>query len=325
MDYRISLGANRTGINSDTLKKTITLPQLDAYIMFRLKPINRYTHDLSLTYDESAPDFTKIYNVFLPESSSSYIQYTIPNKAYRELFLNYNAAINWKDDLSSTNFYLGLIHNFNNAVYETGYQYFFNLNTVSLVNRATNNIYFTMNNKVPSLWLNALLELDAQVSCFPQLFTYQGQVLQSKNTQASLKFSLKKNWNQKYFITLSGLYNYTGNRRPKLDTTAAVNNRLDNFIAGFKQRLLITNSVSLISNTQVVYNNLTSPNGKRFLLQDAELNWKLKKKPLELTLRAENVINQKTYVVAYNGGTSQSISTIPLIGRSFFINARYEF
>jgi hypothetical protein len=325
LDYRVSLGVNRTGINSDTLKKTITLPQLDAFIMFKLKPISGYSHDISLTYDEFAPDFTKIYNIFLPESPSSYIQYTIPGKAYRELFLNYNAAINWKDDLSSTNFYLGLIHNFNNAVYETGYQYFFNLNTVSLVNRTTNNIYLTINNKVPSLWLNALLELDARVAYFPQLFTYQGQVLQSKNTQASLKLSLKKNWNQKYFIALSGLYNYTDNRRPRLDTTAAVNNRLDNFIAGFKQRLLITNSLSLISNTQLVYNNLTSPNGTRFLLQDAELGWKLKKNPLELTLRAENLVNQKTYVVAYNGGTSQSRNTIPLIGRSFFITARYEF
>ena len=325
LTYRIIFGANRTGIAGDTVKKTVLLPQLDAYLGLKLKPIDRYTHDFSLNYEDRASDFTKINNIFLPESSSSYIQYINPEKNYQELILNYNAAINWKDDLSVTYFYLGLIHNFNNAVYETGFQYFFNLNTVSLESRPTNSIVFNMNNKVPSLLLNAVLGLDLQASYFPQLFTYKGQVLQSENAQALVKFSLKKNWNRKYFISLSGSYSYTDNRRPALDTTLAVNNRLDNFIAGFKQRLLISKSLSITSNTQLVYNNLTSANGTRFLLQDAEIGWKLNPKTLALTFRAENLVNQKTYMMAYNEGTSQSINTIPLIGRSFFITVRYEF
>jgi outer membrane receptor protein involved in Fe transport len=173
------------------------------------------------------------------------------------------------------------------------------------------------------LLLNAVIGIDVTLNRSTYLFAEQQEILKSVNTQATAKLSLKKNWNKKYYIIWSNLYTYTGSTRPALNNQSGQSNILNNFTSGLKQRAVISKIFSATVDTQLAYNNFSSPQASHFLFVDTELNGKLNKR-LTVSLRGENLTDRKSYVVAYNGIASQSITTVPLIGRNFFVALHFE-
>ncbi|RKR85178.1 hypothetical protein BDD43_5439 [Mucilaginibacter gracilis] len=324
LSYHLDLGLSDTHYEELILRQAVFQPQISIRVEFKPELIKKLNDMISLSYDAAPPQFTGINTLFLPQSATTYRRSAFTGETAKTFAINYNSSLLWKDDLTTTSFFAYYLHNFNNYVTISGYSDYLNKTTDSLANKSVNSMTFGVSNTIPSLLLNAVIVLEGQINYYPNLFFYQNALLKSINTQMALKLSIKKNWNKKYFIILSSNYNYTGNYRPALDNTLSYNSRLDNFTLGLKQRAVISKSISAIIETQQAYNDFRSPGGANFLLLDTELNCKLKRTPLTITLKGENLTDRRSYIVAYNYVASQSVSTIPLIGRNFFVALRLE-
>jgi len=324
IDYSLNFGLDRTRYEETNLRKTITQPEIGIRVGYTPKVFKSLNDNVDLEITVKPPDFFSLGNIFLPQTSTTYRRFAFTSQAVKTFTVGYNCSIQWKEDLTATHFYLYYARHFNNVVMTSTYSDYFNVNTDSLTNRGTNAMMFRMSNTVPSLLLNAVIVFDAEIAYTPYLFYYKQDVRKSVNTQGSAKLSIKKNWNKKYYIVLSGSYSYTGNYRPQLDRQEATNTRLDNLLYGLKQRLIVSKYISLGTETQWTNNNFRSSGAARFLLLDTELNWKVKKTPLTVTLRGENLTDRKSFIVAYNYATGQSTTTVPLIGRNFFAAIRLE-
>lgn len=324
--YAVSVGLNQNSIVEETIDRNLVIPELLANVMFNPSLFKSHSDNLIVEYVQSDNSFSRLNTILLPQSVTSFARNSLTNKTLKNLKAEYSLNLNKLTSLTSTNVSISYNRKFNNRVIDGRYLGFLYFSSDSVVSRPTNEFRLSTNNKIPSLLLNAVIELDASLSHVPYLFSYQQTVFEGSNTELLARFALKKNWHQRYYIILSSLYRSVLNKRPALNASSPEqSNRFENFSAGLKQRVLITKDINIVADANLIYNNLGSVNEMRFLLIDAEFNWKIRKSPITLSFKGENLTDRRSYFVAYNGVASQTTSLVPMIGRNFFCAVRCEF
>jgi hypothetical protein len=139
-----------------------------------------------------------------------------------------------------------------------------------------------------------------------------------------VKLELKRNWNKKIFLTAFSKLEIFKVKLPVILQSQS-----------FKPTLNLINEVSLkgtISKTlassisvEHIQNNLTSKDKSTGFFADAELVKSFTKSKISLRLKAENIFNQKQYLlVSRYSALYQSLYTVPLIGRNIFLSLRLE-
>jgi hypothetical protein len=325
ISYDLRTGLTRTLVNEQGLKNEFNTLVASANVMYFANLFKYTSNVLNISFTQNALDFTtNVPSVYQPKSIENYNRTIAQNYALKYFTINNTTGFLWHNSSAQSSLNFSYTHAFNNFVHLNLYKNFLNLSTDSLVTAGTNNLSLSANHRIVSLLLNALIEIKAFTTSSTFLFLNENNIYKSINNSASLQISLKKNWNKKYYITLSSRYDIQKNKLPADIISQNIQSKSGNLISGIKQRFLFFKGFNFILDTKHIYNNMHTSFLKDFLFIDAETNFKLPKTPLNFTIRAENFINVNNYSVTYNYVDRQLISSIPLIGRNIFASIRYE-
>lgn len=211
----------------------------------------------------------------------------------------------------------------NGPVTYSTYDSFIGFTDTYLLNRSTSRKNILFSATVPSLLLNAMLDFDISYGTNSFLISSGNQIFKTSLDIFSLYFSLKKNWNRKYFIKINSGFT------TDISTLPASSGDSQTKVAFLKntinQRLLLSKQMNLVSNFDLYNNNLFTPNRANFVIADIEWNYQWKQAPFYLSVKTENLFNEKNYYNYNNSVLEKSFTTIPLVGRSIYISARYTF
>ncbi|QJD96645.1 TonB-dependent receptor [Mucilaginibacter robiniae] len=211
----------------------------------------------------------------------------------------------------------------NGIVTYNTYNSFIGFADAYLLNKSTSRKTVSFSMSMPSLLLNAMINFNALYQKSGFLISSGSEIWNTSLDYYSLFLSLKKNWNRKYYIRLSTILSTNINHLPS--STDVAESKISSLKHNFYQRLLINKQMNLVSNFNYYQNNLFTTNRANFLMADVEWNYQWKQSPLYLSLKADNLFNEKNYYSYNNSVLVQSFSTIPLIGRSIYASVRYTF
>ncbi len=269
-------------------------------------------------------DEYRLNAIFYPNGINSFQQYNAITTPLKQLNLNYNLNWYWPKSLSSSSINLSYNKRFNDVLTSNEYISFLQYSNYNLVNQSTDGLNIGVNAQIPTLLLNALINIDAFYFDQNSLVQYNNEVFKNKFGTYGATFSFKKNWDKKYYIRLISRYS-ASIIKPLPFVQDQVVKKVANWKHSFYQRAVINKQISLISEITYFQNNLNTVNKANFLLADVSFSYKFKNNPLFLSLNASNLTNEKFFYRFSNTALSQSFNSIPLIGRNIYFGATYNF
>jgi hypothetical protein len=280
--------------------------------------------EINTSYSQSPVNTFQVAGNYYPNGSSSFIKFSNIGNGEKKFKWYSVVAWDWPGDLSNTSIMVISEHRLNNRLSINQYNYFVQLVTDSVVNNSTSSFTVRLGNQIPSLLINALINIDIQYSTSAVLQNINRSIISSNYRLTSVSLSLKKNWNKRYYLRASSQYAMNSLKIPSIienNTTKQVSN-VKTIIYN---RFLINKQIYFILSGNLFNNNLFTPNRTSTLITDFEVNYSFKKKPVFISLRADNLTNDKYLNIFSNSVMSQTFTNIPLIGRTFYGSIRYNF
>jgi hypothetical protein len=209
---------------------------------------------------------------------------------------------------------------FLNVPQYVGYMYF---GADSLVQKGRENLNFNLSNSFASLTIKSVLRLNLtyNISLYPIL--HQGEIHESQNHLAQLRFTIKRNWNQKIFVEGFSTLSRRSISQPEV-LNAQIRPAVSDFRVGFYNRNVMYKGINLTTTGTFIQNNLLTDQRQSYFLLDAGIFYNFPNRPFNISLKASNLTNQSFYYLNFSNEQSQSFRRIPLIQRNVFVSLRYE-
>lgn len=322
--FKADLGLSNTSVEEHNNLNNFTNMIIKTAVTHNHKFFDRFSGRANASFSQQPLEPDRLYGGYYPSSLTSFKQNKGVSTPLKKLHFDYNIGWEWPNDLSTSSIGIFSDIRLNNMLSSNSYNSFFLYTTHSIVNNGTRNISFYISSQVPSLLLNALINVDVSHSLTDGLLRYNNEVLTSDYSYFSANLSIKKNWNKRYFIKFNSLFS-TFNTKVPVSLKGGISSKVSGLRTTFYQRLVLSKQLNIISNVSVFQNNLFTPNKADFLLADIECSYKLKNKPVFFTIRAENLTDEHNFFMFSNSTLSQSFSAIPLIRRNYYLSARYNF
>lgn len=319
-----NVGLSHINVSEEQNSRNYNNLIIDSQIAHRHAILSVFTGSLNLTYNQMAMDEYRLNAIFYPNGINSFQQYNAITTPLKQLNLNYNLNWYWPKSLSSSSINLSYNKRFNDVLTSNEYISFLQYSNYNLVNQSTDGLNIGVNAQIPTLLLNALINIDAFYFDQNSLVQYNNEVFKNKFGTYGATFSFKKNWDKKYYIRLISRYS-ASIIKPLPFVQDQVVKKVANWKHSFYQRAVINKQISLISEITYFQNNLNTVNKANFLLADVSFSYKFKNNPLFLSLNASNLTNEKFFYRFSNTALSQSFNSIPLIGRNIYFGATYNF
>jgi hypothetical protein len=265
----------------------------------------------------------QLYSNYYPSSILSFQRSANLALPLRKLEGTYALNYSVPNDLTSISLLISGAVLPNGVVSYNTYKSFIAFTDSYLLDKGTSreSVYFSVG--MPSLLLNMMIDFSASYSKSSFLIASNKEIWQTSLDFYSVLLSLRKNWNRKYFVKFSSVFTTNSTHLPS--NASGGESKVSALRNELYQRLLINKQMNVISNFNLYENNLFTPNRANFLIADVEWNYQWKQSPLHLSLKGENLFNEKNYYNYSNSVLAQSFSTIPLIGRSIYASVRYTF
>jgi hypothetical protein len=322
LNISLTYGAAASTRREQTNKNTFVTPEY-AIGISQIYPINkRLLAFFDASYAQSQADAHQLQSILYPSAINTYKRYANVEEPIRKAFLNYALKWDWPHNLSSSSVSFFINHYFSGFVPLNNLNSIVAIQTDSLVAKPTGTFGINTLNTIPSLFLGALLNIEAG---YTQTSSYTHTGIELYNTKISnylMKVSIRKNWNRKYFINLSADGSLSHFKSPIANNPISPD--VMNVKLSLMQRLPI-GAFNIIANTSAFNNNISTPNENFFLFADMQVEYKPEKRPVSFAARVDNITNVQNYRSYYNSILSQSFYTVPLIGRNFSFSIRYEF
>lgn len=319
----INGGMSFNSIEEKEMKRHFSQPVLQFTARYGNTIAQKYTQNINLTFSQDVASPYQLQGYLYPVAISAFRQSINVDKAIRFADVNYSISRLWPN-LSTSLFSLYFRHQFSGFASGNNYSAFASVQTDSLVNRNAGN-FFGANAMqiIPSAWLNTLLTFKAGYNTSRNLAISGSALLPIYNNAAYFSLIVKKNWQKKYFIDLSSTYTLNHMQVPA-EIKGALSSRISDWNTSLKQRYVLSKQMNLAATVRLIDNNLFTRYSSTFVFGDMEFNYKLKKAPLFVILRGENLTNLKRYYNNQSTPFSQSFYTVPLLQRSLLITLRYE-
>lgn len=319
----IQYGLNLISLRESQQTENFSIPLINANITSSHPITKTLSGFLTAEFVQKAADIYELQQRAYPVSISSFRQRANIMTPVRYGGLGYNFSWTYPKSLNT-----GLVsatygNYFSGFVPINSFTRFVQITKDSIVNRNTFYLFLTTQQKFAVVFLKAVVGLNASYSMNANLIEKDGLLYKNYINNYELILTLKKNWNRKYFITFSGIYNESNRNLPKV-IKGDISTKASNFRTSLLQRVPINSQANIVAYIAMLNNNIFSPNKASFIFADVEINYKLKKKPLTITVKGENLTNQKFYFSNTNTTLSQTFYSIPLILRNIFICLRYE-
>ncbi len=264
------------------------------------------------------------YQEYFPSSLTSFGRNVNIDEPVKRIAVSYGLAWKWAGDLSLGSIYGYASRQVGNTLITNRYLGLISYSIDSMSNLGVNNMGVAVDSQVPSLLLGALINITVAYNHYTSLLVSKDNVNAIGNSLLSLDLLVKKNWNRKYFIKLNSRLIGYGSRLPS-SISGSANTKAAYIVHTFNQRVVLNKQLNLAANLNFYQNDFFGVKGENVLLCDLEGNYKFGKHPFFLTLKIDNITNEKTYFRFNRGNQSQSFDEIPLIKRNVFMSFRYNF
>lgn len=288
------------------------------------KLLKIFSGRLEASFIQSPLQPKNFYQEYFPSTLTSFEKNVNIDKSVKKIAFNYALAWKWAGDLSLGSIYGYASRQVGNNLRTNTYLGLISYSVDSMSNRGTNTMGIALDNQIPSLLLGALINISAGYHNYTTLLVSKENINVIENSFLAFDFSIKKNWNKKYFIKLNSSFIGYGSKLPSAISGSA-NSKVAYMVYRFNQRFVFNEQLNLTANLNFYQNDFFGVNNENILLCDLEGNYKFGKHPIFLTLKVDNITNEKTYFRFNRGNQSQSFDAIPLIKRNVFMSLRYNF
>jgi len=277
--------------------------------------------EFRFSLNKNAVEINRLNQFFYPTALTNYEKYSNPQLQPLNFSTLYSFALTPFNDLTRLSFLIVYNRNLRSQINNSTYDRFLQYNDISVISTATHNINFVSGISYPALWANALFDFSATYNLGDRLMLYNNNIVKSKFSYSLIGITFKKNWEKKTYLKINPGLLTQSSKLP----VAASNNTVSTFRLDINGRYVISPSVNISSNAKLLIQNIGKPSQANFMLLDFEVNYNFKHKPLFLSLRADNLTNQRNYYYYYNSDQLLNFGTIPLIKRNVYLSAKYNF
>lgn len=320
---KVKGGIDWSNIQEANLPRKVVTPIFDFSVNNQHSLWSTFTNYVNFSFYQQQPDILQLQERIHPIGLNAFRQYKagkIPEKAAR---LNYNISWFWGKNLSSGNASFYIKHNFTTTAVTQAYQGFLQFNLDSFLNRPVNEFSISSFQLIPSIFFKALIKINATFNRNSIFIIKSTEVLKANMNYVEANLEIKKNLYRKYFITLKTGIGYNSLRFEQ-DNKSIPQQTFFNIRSSLTQRLKISENLELVNTTALFNNNVASKSSTTILFMDAVLQYKLRSKPIFLSLKADNITNAGYYQKNSVSIVEQSYDRIPLIKRNIFCGLRYE-
>lgn len=322
--FKTDIGLSSISMQEKLQQNDFTNLIIKSSITHNHRLFNYFSSRANVSFTQQAIDEDNIYGIYYPLSITSFKKNTYTGKPLKKIHGDYVIGWTWPNSLTSSSLTIFSDIKFGNLLPIYSYNSFFQYQNNIIVNDAITSTTLHFSHQIPSLFLKAIVDFGVTYNLTSGLQQFNEETLKTKYSFFNANFSIKKNWNKLYFIKLNSSFGTYINKFP-LAIQGSAANRVSNFKLAFYQRMVLNKQWNIISNMNFFQNNLFTPNKANFLIADIECNYKFKTRPLFLSLRVDNLTDEKSFYTFSNSTFSQSFGTIPLIRRNFYASIRYNF
>jgi hypothetical protein len=296
-----------------------------AFHTFFIHPtfMKKMNANLTVSYNQMPFSLRRMIVYYYPSGLESYTR-SVGDFAPQDKNLSATYQINYLwNTTEQTNLSVNYNKGFSGFLYIPQYVGFMSFGADSVVQNGRENFTFNLGNSFTSLSIKSVIRLNLtyNLSHFPIL--YQGTIYESQNHLAQLRFTIKRNWNQKIFVEGFSTLSRRSISQPEV-LNAQIRPAVSDFRFGFYNQNVIYKGINLTTNGTFIQNNLLTDQRQTYFLLDVGMFYNFPDRPFNISLKASNLTNQSFYYLHFNNEQSQSFRRIPLIQRNVFVSLRYE-
>ncbi|MEO8403841.1 MAG: hypothetical protein ABI480_04580 [Chitinophagaceae bacterium] len=320
---------SRVGVESTSLKETgqqknVTTPLVDISMNNFLAIGKLLSNNTIATFGYHQLNITDLPSVLLPVSINSYRARFNTGKAQTKVTVNSNFNFVYPGNISSSNVGVSVDYSTLNPVMSNNFQQFILVHADSFTHKPVHNIIFFTSHYLPSAFLKALILIQTQVGQSQYLLRINDHVVPVNNNYLDLKLTVRKNWNRKYILAFTSRY-MSNHANASNGMLPGLQQSVQNVLLELNQKVNFSARTSMELTTSWFRNNISSPDQRSWLFADISFYLKMRKKPISLVLKADNLTNVKRYYSFYQSPGYQSYYTVPFTPASVFLSVVYEF
>lgn len=321
---KADVGFLRTTIKESSRFSTLNNFVMNTSLTQQFKLWDLLNSRMNVSYVRAPLRTLEILGSYYPSTNISFYRNNQINEGQQKAHFDYSVSWRWPESLSETSVYFGYDYRLNNRLPIYNYSYFLQFTTDSLVQQGTRLLSLSISNQIPSVLINALLNFGINYSRSNALVNSPQGIQTSDFALVAFHFSLKKNWNKRFFLRAQSFYSLNIYNIPNA-ISSNTTNKISSLRTNLYNRFVVNKQLYLVLNANVFHNNLFTINKSVTLLTDIEMNYTLKQRPFSFSVKAENLGNERYLNIFSNSIVSQSFISVPLIGRSIYASVRYNF
>jgi hypothetical protein len=320
LSVSVNAGVSNSTIN-DIKRQSYFTPEYGISLNQRFK--NKKIRDLywSVSFGEKNAPLYQLNNIYLPSSTTSFHNYNYAGETFKYLHAIFSIFSNPANSIVSSVFLI-YNHDFSSAASKIRYNQFLSFSTRVISPVSTNLLSLNYTYGFYYRPLGLSITLGTGVDANQGVLFYKSNVVKNSSVRYYFSGELKKNFRIKNYIQLRS--KYTSNRFfPAKELTENIYPSVSNLNTYLTTRFAITKKLSAKGNLQWFEQNIFTDDQASFIFGDAELNYHVKNGWF-ISLKAQNLFNEKFYYSVNNYASGQSFYTVPLVPRSALVSVRFE-
>lgn len=277
-----------------------------------------------LSADQQAIDKHQVSNLMLPQSVLSYKQTLPGTKPLR--FINGSVSLAhfalFPKHSFSNQLSISMIKNYRTAIATNRLYNFVQLSVDSFANRASNQLSVYSSSSINQLKSGALYTFGGGITWSKGFLNVNGEPMESRYLFAYYYLSAKANVMKKYFFEINGHHFFNRVNYPSHLSLSAL--KIPSVKLQLMQRLVFLKQLNFVFNTEYFNGNLNAAVGQSLFFADAELALNMPKKNMFISLKVENLANQKYYFTNESTFLGNKMYRLPIVKRNVFFSLRYN-
>lgn len=274
--------------------------------------------------EQQAIEKHQVSNLMLPQSVLSFKQTLPGTKPLR--FINGSASLAhfaiFPKHSFSNQLSISMVRNFRTAISANRLYNFVQLGVDSFANRASNQFSIYSSSNINQLKSGALYTFGGGVTWSKGFLNVNSQPIESRYLFAYYYLSAKANVKKKYFMEINGYHFFSNVSYPSYLSFRTLN--IPSARLQLEQRVVFLKQLNFIFNTEYFNGNLKAASGQSLFFADAELALNMPKKNMFISLKVENLANQKYYFTNESTLLGNRMYRLPIVKRNVFFSLRYN-
>lgn len=284
---------------------------------------NKLQSEFKVAYKTNSQEIYKFHSNIYPSGIAQFQNYNSPLIAEKSYSASNSLYFTFEN--SRLRFSQVFSYNLTSQLYQQSYTGLLSYRTISVTKSQPTYYYFaTIEYVFPVVFLGSKVTISNNIFTSSRLIQLNSEIKKTITTNNDVSLKIQRNWKKKYFLTLkSGLEIYAVKLPGAVQNQSFKTNT--NLVNGLILKGIVFKTYSCTLSIDHYKNKITKNSSNSILFADFEIVKNIEKRKLSLRLKAENIFNQKQFIITERSSPLfQYYSTLPLIGRNIFVSIRRE-